>query len=58
MKWVILLVGVVVICFVAALILGLVGGSGMGRATSSLHHEPLPDDAAPRRRLRRTSSST
>lgn len=42
MKWVILLTGVVVICFVAALVLGLVGG-GMGAATSSLRHEPLPD---------------
>ena len=43
MKWFILLVGVVVVCFFVALVLGLVGG-GMGRATSSLSHEPLPDD--------------
>lgn len=43
MKWFILLVGVVVLCFVVALLLGLVGG-GMGRPTSSLSHEPLPDD--------------
>ncbi|WP_254666426.1 DivIVA domain-containing protein [Humibacillus sp. DSM 29435] len=43
MKWFVLLVGVVVVCFVVALVLGLVGG-GMGRATSSLSHEPLPDD--------------
>lgn len=42
MKWFILLVGLLVICFVAALVLGLIGG-GMGRATSSLHHDPLPD---------------
>ena len=43
MKWFVLLVGVVVVCFVVALVLGLVGG-GMGAATSSLQHEPLPDD--------------
>lgn len=43
MKWFILLVGVVVVCFIVALVLGLVGG-GMGTAASSLSHEPLPDD--------------
>ncbi|MEO6997369.1 MAG: DivIVA domain-containing protein [Terracoccus sp.] len=43
MKWFVLLVGVVVVCFVVALVLGLVGG-GMGTPTSSLSHEPLPDD--------------
>lgn len=43
MKWLILLVGVVVVCLVVALILGLIGG-GMGRAGSSLRHEPLPDE--------------
>ena len=43
MKWFVLLVGVVVVCFVVALVLGLIGG-GMGAATSSLSHEPLPDD--------------
>ncbi|MDN5766914.1 MAG: DivIVA domain-containing protein [Humibacillus sp.] len=43
MTWFILFVGVVVLCFVVALVLGLVGG-GMGAATSSLSHEPLPDD--------------
>lgn len=43
MKWFILFVGVVVLCFVVALVLGLVGG-GMGAPTSSLSHEPLPDD--------------
>lgn len=42
MKWFILLVGIVVLCGVAALLLGYLGG-GMGRATSTLHHEPLPD---------------
>ena len=42
MKWFILLVGIVVLCFVVALILGLAGG-GLGRGTTSLSHEPLPD---------------
>ena len=41
MKWFILLVGIVVLCFVVALMLGL--GGGMGRPTSSLSHEPLPE---------------
>lgn len=41
MKWFILLVAVVVLCFVVALLLGL--GGGMGRPTSSLSHEPLPE---------------
>jgi len=40
-KWFILLVGIVVLCFVVALMLGL--GGGMGRPTSSLSHEPLPE---------------
>jgi hypothetical protein len=40
-KWFILLVGIIVLCFVVALMLGL--GGGMGRPTSSLSHEPLPD---------------
>ncbi len=44
MKWVILFAGVVVVCLVVALLLGLATG-GMGRATSSLSHEPFPDDA-------------
>lgn len=44
MKWFILLVGVVVLCFTLALVFGLIGG-GMSRGTSSLSHEPLPDDA-------------
>lgn len=43
MKWFILLVGVVVLCFVIALVLGLVGG-GMGGPGSSLAHEPLPEE--------------
>lgn len=43
MKWFILFVGVVVVCFVAALLLGLASG-GMGGPGSSLSHEPLPDD--------------
>ncbi|MDV3221414.1 DivIVA domain-containing protein [Intrasporangium sp.] len=45
MKWFILLVGVVVLCFVVALVLGWVGGvaGGMGRPGSSLSHEPLPE---------------
>ena len=43
MKWFILLVGIVVLCFVVALILGLAGG-GLGRGTTSLSHEPLPDE--------------
>lgn len=42
MKWLILFVGIVVLCGVAALVLGILGG-GMGRATSTLRHEPLPD---------------
>ncbi len=44
MKWLILLVGVVVVCAVVAMVLGLAGG-GLGRPTSSLSHEPLPEDA-------------
>lgn len=43
MKWFILVVGLVVVCYVAALLLGLVRGGGMGAPTSSMHHEPLPD---------------
>lgn len=43
MKWFILLVGIVVLCFVVALLLGLAGG-GLGRGTTSLSHEPLPDE--------------
>ncbi len=43
MKWFILFVGIVVLCFVVALILGLAGG-GLGRGTTSLSHEPLPDE--------------
>ncbi len=43
MKWFILLVGVVVVCFVVAMILGLAGG-GLGRPTASLSHEPLPEE--------------
>ncbi|GAB3081826.1 hypothetical protein GCM10027053_53430 [Intrasporangium mesophilum] len=43
MKWFILFVGVIVVCFVVALILGLASGA-MSRPTSSLSHEPLPDD--------------
>jgi hypothetical protein len=42
-KWFILFVGVVFVCFLAALILGLAGG-GLGRGTTSLGHEPLPED--------------
>lgn len=42
MKWFILFVGIVVICLVAALVLGLISG-GVGGQTSSLRHEPLPD---------------
>lgn len=42
MKWFILFVGIVVICLVAALVLGLISG-GVGGRTSSLRHEPLPD---------------
>ncbi len=48
MTWFILFVGVVVVCFVAALVLGLIGGGsvgGLGAETRSLSHEPLPDDA-------------
>jgi DivIVA domain-containing protein len=41
-KWFILLVGIVVICLVAAFLLGLISG-GVGGATSSLRHQPLPD---------------
>jgi len=41
-KWFILLVGVVVVCFFVALLLGWAGG-GMGRPTSSLRHERLPE---------------
>jgi hypothetical protein len=47
-SWFILFVGVVVVCLVAALILGLAGGGsvgGMGGDTRSLSHEPLPDEA-------------
>ena len=43
MKWLFLFVGVVVICFVVALVLGLAGG-GLGRTGPSLSHEPLPDE--------------
>ena len=43
MKWFILFVGIVVLCLVVALILGLAGG-GLGRTTTSLSHEPLPDE--------------
>jgi DivIVA domain-containing protein len=43
-KWFILLVGIVVTCGVAALLLGRLGG-GLGSPTSTLSHEPLPDDA-------------
>lgn len=43
MKWFILVLGLVVVCYVAALLLGLVRGGGMGAPTSSMHHEPLPD---------------
>lgn len=43
MKWFILVVGIVVLCFVVALVLGLAGG-GLGRGTTSLSHEPLPDE--------------
>ncbi|GAA2162045.1 hypothetical protein FHX52_3498 [Humibacillus xanthopallidus] len=47
MTWFILFVGVVVVCFIAALVLGLIGGSsigGLGGETRSLTHEPLPDE--------------
>ncbi len=43
MKWFILFVGIVVLCGVVALLLGRLGG-GLGAATSTLSHEPLPDD--------------
>ncbi len=43
MKWFILFVGVIVVCCVVALILGLASGA-MSRPTSSLSHEPLPED--------------
>jgi hypothetical protein len=45
--WFILFVGVVVVCFIAALILGLIGGGsvgGLGGESRSLSHEPLPDE--------------
>ena len=42
MKWFILLVGIIVVCAVVAMILGLAGG-GLGRPTASLSHEPLPE---------------
>ncbi len=42
MKWFILLVGILFLCFVVALVLGIVGG-GMGGPTSSLSHERLPE---------------
>jgi hypothetical protein len=45
--WFILFVGVVFVCLVAALVLGLVGAGsagGMGAPTRSLAHEPLPDE--------------
>ncbi|GAA2744755.1 hypothetical protein GCM10009868_23610 [Terrabacter aerolatus] len=44
MKWFILVVAVIVLCFVVALVLGLAGG-GLGRNTTSLSHEPLPDES-------------
>ena len=47
MTWFILFVGVVVVCFVAALVLGRIGARSAGRlggGTRSLSHEPLPDD--------------
>ncbi|MFC7595195.1 cell division protein DivIVA [Terrabacter sp. GCM10028922] len=43
MKWLFLFVGIVVVCFVVALVLGLAGG-GLGRTSASLSHEPLPDE--------------
>ncbi|MGO4596584.1 cell division protein DivIVA [Terrabacter sp. 2RAF25] len=43
MKWFILFVGIIVLCLVVALLLGLAGG-GLGRASASLSHEPLPDE--------------
>lgn len=43
MKWFILFVGVIVLCGVVALVLGLAGG-GMGRSGTALSHEPLPDE--------------
>lgn len=43
MKWFILFVGIVVLCGVAALLMGYLGG-GMGRATTTLSHQPLPDE--------------
>ena len=42
MKWFILFVGIIVLCGVVALVLGLAGGA-LGGATASLSHEPLPD---------------
>ncbi len=47
MTWFILFIGVVVVCFAAALVLGLIGAGavgGLGGDTRSLSHEPLPDD--------------
>ena len=47
MTWFMLFVGVVVVCFAAALVLGLIGGGsvgGLGGETRSLSHEPLPDE--------------
>lgn len=41
MNWFILFVGIIVICGVAALVLGRLDG-GLGRATTSLSHQPLP----------------
>lgn len=43
MKWFILFVGVIVLCGVVALVLGLAGG-GLGRSGTALSHEPLPDE--------------
>ena len=43
MKWFILFVGIVFVCFVVALLLGLASGA-MSGPTSSLSHEPLPED--------------
>ena len=39
----ILIAALVVVCFIAAAALGLVGG-GMGKPTSTMSHAPLPDD--------------
>lgn len=45
MKWFILLVGIVVLCLVVAMILGLLGNrfAGTAKPTSTLSHEPLPE---------------